>query len=442
MYQNRPISSYTRPKKKTLKIVIFSILLILLSVGIIFGAMIFRTLDKITGLSVSGESILSLLNSNNKALKGQDDGRTNILLLGGGGKNHPGGGLTDSIMVISINWKSNKMAVISVPRDLWVNVPGYGYSKINKTYSYGEQDSKASGGGGKVASDLVGNILGIPIHYFISMDFAGFEKIINTVGGVDIDVPKAINDPLYPAADMVHYDPFSISAGPHHMDGALALKYARSRETTSDFDRSKRQQLVLAATKKKVLTLNVLTNPAKVTGLLNAIGDHLRTNLSVAEIKAMWDNIKNIDMDNIVNQVFDTSANSPLISSTSKGGAYIIIPKKGIGNYNDLQTIAQNIFSNSSETVTTAKVEILNGSGTIGRATSAADIIKNAGYKVASVGNASVVSTSIVYNCGGTETSAVAQKIAVLLSVQVKSKISCENYDIQVVIGKENSLAK
>src|SRR3990167_298678 len=301
-----PIKEVTikrNPWKKGIKWAIFGIIVAILGVGIWIGITANRAIKKITADS-GGSSLFSFLGDfNSSDIKGQSDGRTNILLLGMGGKNHPGGLLSDTMIVVSINYADKKVGMISIPRDLWVPIPGFSHAKINQAYSDGENNKKTTGGGGVLASRTVENVLGIPIHYYVSLDFEAFKKMVDTVGGIDVYVEKAINDPYYPAADMIRYDPFSISAGEHHLDGATALKYARSRETTSDFDRSRRQMQVMMAVREKVTTLGILANPQKITELINILGDHIRTNMQVSEIKALWEVGKTLDTVNIINKV-------------------------------------------------------------------------------------------------------------------------------------------
>ncbi len=439
MIESNSVSSYTKPKRKTLKIILLSLLVVILGVGIWFGAAAYNTLKKVTAFSSGKGNLFSFLGDSNQQLKGQSEGRTNILILGMGGTKHPGGLLSDTMIVLSINWKTNKIAMLSIPRDLYVPIPDYGSAKINNAYSHGEQNPKTTGGGGQLASQTVSNVFGIPIHYFVRLDFEGFKKIVDTVGGLDITVEKDLYDPLYPAANMIDYDPFRIKAGPQHMDGDIALKYARSRETTSDFDRSRRQQQVIAALKEKVLTLNILANPKKVSDLMNAVGDHVRTNLSIEEIKSLWDTIKTIDTSNVINKFLDTSADSPLTSTQDSRG-YIIIPKKGTNNFTDLQAIAKNIFEEGSSSE--LQIEVLNGSGKSGVATDYAEELKTKGYNVTKVGDATkTYADSAVYNCDGTKADAAAQKIAEDLKVTPGSKTSCGTIDIQVILG-QSTLAR
>jgi LCP family protein required for cell wall assembly len=435
------INNATKPKKKIVKIILLTIAVILLGVAIWVGVTAYNTIKKVTGLSTSGNnSLLSLFGNKGTQLKGQSEGRTNILLLGIGGGSHPGASLSDTMQVISINWKTNQVAMISIPRDLWVNVPGHGFSKINEANSIG---------GGDLASQTVSQVLGIPIQYYVTMDFDGFKEIIDKLGGVDVNVPTAILDRNYPLYDDGPVTTFSISAGMQHLTGDIALKYARSRESTSDFDRSKRQQLIMIAVKEKVLSAGLLANPAKITSLMNSVGNHIKTTLSVSEIKTLWDEIQKIDTSQMISKVIDNSATGLLNSSTSGGGASIQIPKKGIGNYADLQALAQNIFNTTdttnstnskvegtSTTITSPRISVLNGSGVAGAGTTAANKITALGYKVSTIDTTAKTTKTTVYNCTGTAVSSVVKKIVTLLGAQEKSKTSCGSIDIQVVIGQ------
>lgn len=440
IHRNRSVLNYTKPKNRVLKYTLLAILLIVVGLGAWVGFTAYRSINKITADSGSN-NLFNLFDDLAKhSVKGQADGRTNILLLGNGGKNHPGGGLTDTMIVLSINWQNKKVAMISVPRDLWVKINGTTYSKINYAYFYGNQNPKVSGGGGKVASDVISSVVGLPIHYYVSLDFDGFKKIVDTLGGVDIYVDKDLYDPYYPAANMIDYDPFKITVGMHHMDGATALKYARSRETTSDFDRSRRQQQVLSAIKEKTLSLETLSNPKKVTDLIIILGDHLKTNMSVSEIRSLWDQIKGIDTANMTNKVFDTAPGSPLTSLQDERG-YIIVPKKGIGNFADVQQIARNIFSSDVVLpVDDLQIEILNGTSKTGLATQISQLLQSRGYKVAKVGNTTArPETTTIYNCTGQSASAAVVDLAAVLKASTKTKTACANIDIQIILG-QNSL--
>ncbi|MFA6492674.1 MAG: LCP family protein [Patescibacteria group bacterium] len=425
--------------KKTLKFFILGIILIILGIGIWVGVSANKAIKNITADSSNKSSLFSFLGSNNTAIKGQSDGRTNILLLGMGGKSHPGGTLSDTMILTSVNYKDNEMGLMNIPRDLWVPIPGFGHAKINEAHADGEKNKETAGSGGQLSSKTVENVFGVPVHYYISLDFEGFKKLIDTIGGIDVYVEKDLSDPYYPADNMIDYSPFKISTGQHHLDGALALKYARSRETTSDFDRSRRQQQVMAAVKEKILTLNILANPKKVTEIFNILGDHVKTNMSVEEIYALWNTTKTIDMTNIISKVLDTSADGPLTSSQDSRG-YYIYPRKGIDKFQDLQFLAKNLFNEEATTNRSAiKIEVLNGTDTSGTASTAAQYLESYGYNVTKIGDARTkTNKTMVYDYSGGKYKTFAQEIADNLKGSVDTKEgSITGIDIQVIVGQD-----
>jgi len=241
----------------------------------------------------------------------------NILLLGNGGANHPGGGLTDVIQVLSINTKNNKALIFSVPRDLYVDIDGFGKHKINTAYVLGEQQEH--GNGGKLAKKEISQVLGIPIQYYIKIDFAGFTKMINLLAGIDICVEQAIDDPKTSTY---------VKQGCQHMDGEVALDYVRSRYSTSDFDRSGRQQEVLMATKDKALKLNFLLNPLKLNQALNILVGHLNTDIKLSEISSFTALIRDLSSQKNTTYVLDNRKDK-LLYSTIQNGSYVLLPIGG-----------------------------------------------------------------------------------------------------------------
>lgn len=437
--QPREVKISRNPWKKKIKWFIFGVLLIILGIGLWIGFSANRAIKNITTDGNNKSSLLSFLGDFNTGnLKGKSEGRTNILILGMGGGNHPGGNLSDTMIVASINYKENKLGLMNIPRDLWVPIPGFSHAKINEAYADGEKNKSAAGSGGQLSSKTVENVLGIPIHYFVRLDFEGFKKLIDTIGGVDIYVEKDLSDPYYPADNMIDYSPFKISVGNHHMDGALALKYARSRETTSDFDRSRRQQQVMAAVKEKILTLDILANPKKVTDLINVLGDHIRTNMQIDEIYTFWNVSKNIDMTNVINKVLDTSAGGPLTSAQDSRG-YYIYPRKGIDNFSELQMMAKNLFDESGGDLKSVKVEVLNGTSRTGTAATVSQYLKSYSYNIVSIGNARTkVNKTIVYDYSSGKYRVFAQTIADQLKASLDTKEgSIPGVDIQVVVGED-----
>ncbi len=436
--QPREVVIARNPWKRGAKWTILIVILAILGVGVWLGYTANRAIKNITADSGNKQSIFSFLGDFNAGdIKGQKEGRTNILILGMGGQSHPGGTLSDTMIVLAINYQDKKIGMISVPRDLWVPISGFGHAKLNEAYADGEKSRSTTGGGGALASRTLENVLGIPIHYYVSLDFDGFKKIVDTVGGVDIYVEKSIHDPFYPAEDMIHYSPFQISAGEHHMDGTLALKYARSRETTSDFDRSRRQMQVMMAVREKVMTLGTLGNPTKIAQMLNILGQHVKTNMQVSEIRALMDVAKTLDTTNVINKVFDTSVGGPLVQNQDSRG-YFIYPRKGIDQFSELQQISKNLFTAAKESAAPAKIEVTNATGRTGLASSVAHYLESYGYTVDQIDTASSYSDKTkVYDYSGGEHSDLAGKIATLLKAENLKGTTRQSVDIQVVIGQD-----
>jgi len=251
----------------------------------------------------------------------------NILLLGNGGANHPGGGLTDVIQVLSINTRDDKALIFSIPRDLYVDIDGFGKHKINTAYVLGEQ--QGHGNGGKLAKKEVEQVLDIPIQYYIKIDFTGFIKIINLLQGIDICVEQPINDPKTNTY---------VKQGCQHMDGEVALDYVRSRYSTSDFDRSGRQQEVLMAIKEKTLKLNFLLNPLKLNQALNILVGHLNTDVELSEIGFFMALIRDLSNQKNTTYVLDNRKDK-LLFSTIINGSYVLLPIGG--KYDKIQSFVK-----------------------------------------------------------------------------------------------------
>lgn len=237
----------------------------------------------------------------------------NILLLGNGGANHPGGALCDVIQILSINVKTKKTFMVSIPRDLFVDIDGSKH-KINEMYFRGE--AKGKGMGGDLSKKIAGEFLGIPIHYYLKIDFQGFKKIIDTFAGIDVYVDQGISDPVWG---------YYINAGMHHFNGAQALDYVRSRESTSDFDRSARQQKTLISMRDKALSGGILSDPTKIANIIETLSNNFRTDITPQELIKIFLVAKDIPLENMGSYVF-SAGDDYIYSTTTRGGAYGIFP--------------------------------------------------------------------------------------------------------------------
>jgi LCP family protein required for cell wall assembly len=313
----------------------------------------------------------------------KDQNRVNILLLGIGGDNHPGGLLADTTMLISLNFKTKEMAMVSIPRDLFVPISNYGWQKINTLNSFGETEK--FGNGAIFTAENLSQLFEIPIHYYIRIDFEGFKKIIDDFGGLDIYVEKTFHDSLHQ---------ITFKQGWQHFDSKKALTFARSRHGNngegSDFARAKRQQKIIVAFKGKFLSLSTLTNPQKISAIYEMLKNHLKTNLNVKEIISLLTIFKNMDIAKIQHFVFDTS--NYLYPEKTIAGAFILNPKAG--NFKEMSLLIQNIFDKNFVgktdfvVINKPRLIIQNGTDNPGLANKVAQDLKNLNYKIIKINNA------------------------------------------------------
>ena len=358
-----------------------------------------------------------LAESADRELKGEDRDRINILLLGVGGKNHDGGQLSDTIMVASYKPSTKQLGLFSIPRDLAVPIENMGWRKINTINSFAE--AREPGSGGLASSQSIGHLLNAPIDYYIRVDFDGFEKIIDDVGGVDVLVERTLDDYSYPIRgreeDPNYYSRFEhlhVDAGWQHMDGELALKFARSRHGVggegTDFARARRQQKILEAVREKVLSANTLLNPAKVTGIINDLNTNISTNLKIWEIIKLFGLIKNIKSDSIINQVLDNSPSGLLVDSVGDNGAYILSPRSG--DFSEITYLFANLLGapktddgkEVKKPKEEIKVTILNGTWINGLGSRLAVDFEQEGINVVEIGNSSRhnFEKTVIYDLG------------------------------------------
>ncbi len=277
-------------------------------------------------------------------LRGEETGRVNILLLGMAGKGKPGGELTDTIMIASLDIQNNKVALLSLPRDLYASVPDSRYSaKINSLYKYGLNNDQ----GIEPLKKTLEKITDLKIDYYLILNFSGFEKFIDDIDGINVQVERDIYDPTYPGPNY-SYETFELKKGFHTLDGATALKYARERhaDPEGDFGRAKRQQQVLQSAKNKVFSTKTLLNPFAVSKMMDTLGDNLKTDLSLEEIDSLIKLSKNLDTQNINNAVIDAWKEDSLLKVShifyENSRAFILVPRAG--NYSEIQDLAKNIF--------------------------------------------------------------------------------------------------
>lgn len=344
----------------------------------------------------------SLVEGADKKIKGEEEGRVNILLLGMGGKGHDGAYLTDTIMLASLQPSTKKVFMLSIPRDLSVPIEGQGWRKINSINSFAE--TKEPGSGGQAVSQAVGDLLDIPIHYYVRVDFEGFIKIIDELGGVNVYVENTLDDYSYPVLGNEdgpwnsRYEHLHVDTGWQEMNGSLALKFARSRHGVgkegSDFARAKRQQKIIEAAKEKALSINMIFKPMAVKNIISALEDHVSTNFEIWEIYKLWDLGKDINKDAITNKVLDTSAEGLLVHTTGIDGAYLLSPRSG--DFTEIQYLVKSAFAESTtvdqaDKINTEKavIEVKNGTWINGLAGKISVDLEKYGFIISKISNSS-----------------------------------------------------
>lgn len=236
--------------------------------------------------------------------------RVNILLLGLDKRPDETYGRTDTIIVVSIDPVSKQVGIMSLPRDLRVSIPGHGLDKINAAYVYGDVEHYPGGGVGLLKQTIYQNF-GINMHYFAQVDFNGFVKVVDTFGGVNVDVPYPIKDNAYPT-ETNGYVGIYFPAGWQHLNGTQALRYARTRHADNDFGREARQQQVILSLRQQALSRDL---PSKFFQLLDILGASVRTDLSVQQAAALAklgqgiprENIKSYSIHDLVRDYTDPS---------------------------------------------------------------------------------------------------------------------------------------
>lgn len=263
-------------------------------------------------------------------------GHTNVLLLGTGDEGHQGVDLTDTMMIASIDpHNTESVAMLSIPRDLYLlNTQNMGRGRINAVYrdykaqlkrQQGVDDAQASSLALQELSDELGRLLGIQIHRVIKVDFIGFVQAVDAIGGIDIDVPEDLYDAEYPGPNYT-YTTFFLTRGPQHLDGETALKYARSRHSTSDFSRSARQQQIISALAEKMKSEGLLTRPDRILSLLDIMKQHVEMTLSSRELLALAELGMDIDRSKTLNLQLNDQAG--LYGGFAEAGGFLYAPPR------------------------------------------------------------------------------------------------------------------
>ena len=309
---------------KLKKIILVVVLLIVIGIGVIF---------------LKGVKSFSIISTSESLFSPARDERWDILILGNRGDAAKSGGiLTDSIMILSYKKETGEAALISIPRDLWVEIPNHGMQRINFAYPAGKQDNPPDGGL-KLAREVVGKVSGLNIDFVVVVDVEALKEIVDTLGGIDIYEEKYFSGQFYN-----YY--VTTYPGKNHLSGSEALAYAGSRRTDSDFARMRRQQKVILAIKDKVFSLGILARPDRIWSIFNSLEYHLKTDIPLSQIQELIQLASGLEIQNAEQVVFDTS--NYLYSTHTTNGSYILLPKTG--DFSEIQAKCQDIFEKTPST--------------------------------------------------------------------------------------------
>ncbi|MEK7530085.1 MAG: LCP family protein [Patescibacteria group bacterium] len=359
------------------------------------------------------QSVASFVTSGDRPLDGESEGRINVVVLGVGGEGHDGPELTDTIIFGSFDPSTDRVGLMSIPRDLTIPMNEHGWRKINHANYFGELENP--GNGAAYAARVIGDVLDQDVHYYVKVDFHGFEDFIDALGGVDVYVESGFVDPAYPTDDYLTRT-VRFEEGWQHMDGDTALVFARSRHGTngegSDFARAKRQQKIILAVKERLFSSATVLNPARIGELIKAVSDNVQTNLSTWEMMRLARYASEVKQDQMQHVVLDTSPDGPLYETTLND-SYVILPKND--DWARIQKLAARLvepegtasssfaFIPAEHPSANVRVSIENGTSINGFAFRASQLLESQGFRIESVANAPTrdFTHTIIYDLSG-----------------------------------------
>ena len=389
---------WTRKRKVLTSLLV--VLIVLIGSATWFGGQIINDIDKV--FHGNPFSDVQALFSSVK-LKGENLGRVNILLAGDSADdpNHAGADLTDSIMVLSIDTQNHTAFEMSIPRDLWVYIPGVrSYQKINAANNVtGFQQSGYPAGGMGQLQQIVQTDFGIPIDYYALIDYTAFRDAVDAVGGISINIQSSDPRGIYDS-----FTHLKLSNGIQNLTGQEALDLARARGDapagditygipSSDFTRTKYQREMLIALASKAKSLGVITNPLKITSLFGALGNNVHTDLNLQDVLRLVQITKGLSPSSIGSYEYSSSltgAVQPLLTDYTDpaSGQEALIPSAGVGNYGQLQQYYLQLTSNNPVVKEGANVVILNGSTVTGLAGKERGVLQTKGIDSVTIADA------------------------------------------------------
>lgn len=361
----------------------------------------------------------------------------NVLLLGSDTAHPTNAGRTDVILIMSINRTANTVSMLSLPRDLYVYIPDHRVYRINTAFGYGEQEGGA-GQGGQLLIETIRYNLGLEIDYWARVNFSGFQRIIDDLGGVDIAVDCGIQDwrLIEPGLDPTveeNWSLYTLPVGVHTLDGDLALWYARSRRTSSDFDRGRRQQAIMRGIWRRLNELGLYTQIADVWP---QILENVETNLTLGDVLQLAPLAATIDTSRLASYVL--RPNQEVYSWQSPEGSSV----QAINRDNMASLIAQFLLPPTENQLVQehARIEIVNASGVADMDDVAADRIAWEGFTpLIGPAAAAYQNQTVIYDYTGQSKGSSLAVLQAILRVNDENVViepdGSSEVDFRVVIG-------
>lgn len=295
---------------------------------------------------------------------------------------------TDTMILLTFDPQNQTAGMLSLPRDLWLPIPGLGYSsKINTAYQLGESVGYP-GGGQQLAKDTVSSFIGQPVQYYARVNFQGFVELIDLIGGVEVVVPETIHDEEYPTEDY-GYQTFHLDAGVQHLDGETALKYVRTRNLDDDYSRARRQQQVIRSVVDKVLRADMLPSLIpKLPRLLYTMRSSIETDIPMAMQLEFANFIRDSSLREVRQLVLDSRYGE---ETYAENGAWILLPDRALVRGALAEFFAPPAGGDrlaDQSGIDWVRIEVLNGTGEPGVAARTRDLLKSQGWQVVSIGDA------------------------------------------------------
>lgn len=441
-------------KKKLIKRIVIAIVVLLLIGG---GFLTAKVL--LAGGSVFQGGVLGLVQS--QPLKEDENGRSNIVVFGTSeddeGGNHPGAYLTDSIMIISLNQTTNEAAMFSIPRDLWVK---YGRTclsgdegRINALYDCYSNNGKDEDAGTTALRRVLQEVTGLDIQYYAHANYSVVRDVVDAVGGIDVDIqsdPVSVGGILDRNFDWkCNYQCYYVKYdnGVHHLDGEHALALARARGdatptyglSRSNYSREINQQKIAVALKEKALSVGTLTNIGKVSNLIDALGNNLRTNFDTSEIRTLMKLGEEIPTDNIA-RITLVDAEPALFVNDNVAGASIVRSADGFYTYQAIIDYINKQLSSDPAVREEASIGVYNGTTTGGIAQATADKLSAKGLTVVDVGNADTFdyTTTRIYDLTGGSKPATISALESSFGVSATQEavpFATSGLDVVIILG-------